>query len=230
MTRRVWLSAEYALPVLYSCRAPGSGINTALALPAPGPATVRLALIKVGIELFGLEFTQERLFPEIRDARVAIRPPERIAISFHNIHIYKPASKSGQPPDETIAIREFAQTSGTLTIYMRVNMQAAELMTQILSGIGYWGQTNSFATCLKVRRASPIDGEVAVTADQCRTTHPLRYLCFVTEFRDHSVEWAEVMSEHGPFPGNFLRQQVFVWPLVIRKQRGGGRLLDRERL
>ncbi len=60
---------------------PMSSANSAPVMPAPGPATVRLALIRVGIEAFGGEITREELFPLLRSAAVRIRPPERVAIS-----------------------------------------------------------------------------------------------------------------------------------------------------
>jgi hypothetical protein len=70
-----WLAAEYHLPSLYSCRVPMSSMNSALALPAPGPATVRLALIRTGIEVFGLEYVRDELFPQIRAMGIRIHPP-----------------------------------------------------------------------------------------------------------------------------------------------------------
>jgi len=74
-----WIAADYHFPSTYSCRIPMSSISTALAMPTPGPATVRLALIRTGIKLFGLEMTREELFPVIRDMTVRVRPPERVA-------------------------------------------------------------------------------------------------------------------------------------------------------
>jgi len=49
---RVWIAADYHFPSTYSCRIPMSSANCASVMPAQGPATVRLALIRVGIELF----------------------------------------------------------------------------------------------------------------------------------------------------------------------------------
>lgn len=40
-----WLAADYHFPATYSSRLPFSSPNSALISPAPGPATVRLALI-----------------------------------------------------------------------------------------------------------------------------------------------------------------------------------------
>lgn len=58
-----WLAADYHLPATYSCRLPLSSANSALISPAPGPATVRLALIRASIELFGRDAVCDSLFP-----------------------------------------------------------------------------------------------------------------------------------------------------------------------
>src|SRR5260221_14674265 len=52
-----WLAAAYHFPATYSCRVPMSSMNSALAMPAPGPATVRLPLIRKGVELVGVKTT-----------------------------------------------------------------------------------------------------------------------------------------------------------------------------
>jgi len=89
---------------------PLSSAASALISPGPGPATVRLALIRVGIELFGPEVVQEELFSWIRSARLRVRPPERLAISEQVVRAYKATEKgkaisaaevSGVPRDGT---------------------------------------------------------------------------------------------------------------------------------
>jgi CRISPR-associated Cas5-like protein len=77
----IWLAADYHFPATYSCRIPMSSTTHAPTLPTPGPATVRLALLRRGIEVFGLALTREELFPVLRDMAVRIRPPEAVAIS-----------------------------------------------------------------------------------------------------------------------------------------------------
>jgi hypothetical protein len=74
---KIWLAADYHFPSTYSCRIPMSSMSSARVAPAPGPATVRLALIRRGIELFGIEGVRDELFPTIRALSVRVRPPER---------------------------------------------------------------------------------------------------------------------------------------------------------
>src|SRR2546423_2086870 len=89
LAHHTWLAAEYHLPSLYSCKVPMSSMNSALVLPAPGPATVRLALIRTSIELFGLECVRDELFPQIRAMGTRIRPPEWVAMTAQVLHAYK---------------------------------------------------------------------------------------------------------------------------------------------
>ncbi len=79
----IWLAADYHLPGTYSCRIPMSSTTYAPTLPTPGPATVRLALLRCSIELFGRTMTREVIFPTLRDMGVRIRPPEAVAMSPH---------------------------------------------------------------------------------------------------------------------------------------------------
>ena len=50
---QVWIAADYHFPSTYSCLIPMSSMNSASVMPAPGPATIRLALLRTGIERFG---------------------------------------------------------------------------------------------------------------------------------------------------------------------------------
>jgi len=85
----IWLAADYHLPLTYSYRMPMSSMNHAPTLPTPGPATVRLALIRCSVELFGREVTREEVFPILREMQVRIRPPEAVAISPHLLKALK---------------------------------------------------------------------------------------------------------------------------------------------
>jgi hypothetical protein len=66
-----------------------SSISSAKTLPSPGPATVRLALIRSGIELFDLNYIRAELFPIIRSMNVQVIPPEQVAISTQRLKHYK---------------------------------------------------------------------------------------------------------------------------------------------
>ena len=63
----VWIAAEYTFATTCSIRGPGAATTFARACPVPGPGTVKLALIKRPIELYGIEFTGYELFSTIRN-------------------------------------------------------------------------------------------------------------------------------------------------------------------
>src|SRR6266487_6013068 len=92
-TRRLWLAADYHLPATYSCRLPFSSATSAQTSPGPGPASVRLALIRTGVELSGREHVRDTLFPLVRTVPVFIRPPASVALSPHFLHGYKARSE-----------------------------------------------------------------------------------------------------------------------------------------
>lgn len=85
----VWLAAQYHFPATYSCRMPLSSVSSVQATHGPGPATIRLALIRTGCAVYGRSYVQEELFPFIRAATVRVRPPERVAISQQCLRVYK---------------------------------------------------------------------------------------------------------------------------------------------
>src|SRR5713226_5802206 len=116
--QRTWLAAAYHFPSTYSCRLPMSSMASALVSPAPGPATVRLALIRVGIEVFGIEYVQSVLFPHICAMPIHIRPPERVAFTSHVLRAYKVEEKT-QETNEAPISREVAHAEGLMTIYLQ---------------------------------------------------------------------------------------------------------------
>jgi hypothetical protein len=83
---RVWVATDYHFPSTYSCRIPMSSVPI---MPGPEPATVRLALMRTGIECYGPDVVRDKLFPILRSAPVYIRPPERVATSQRILRGYK---------------------------------------------------------------------------------------------------------------------------------------------
>lgn len=224
-----WLAADYHLPAIYSCRVPMSSITSALALPAPGPATVRLALIRAGIEVFGIEYVQSVLFPSIRAMSIHIRPPERVAFTTQVLRAYK-AEEQTQELSEAPISREVAHAEGLMTAYLQIPRPLQDAFGQVLGVIGYWGQASSLAWCTGIQESVP-------RVDEC--VMPLRLLqgqirlrpflsCILSEFRDGSVAWHEVMPVVGVRISNALRLDVYVWPLTEVSHQGSGKLLVRQ--
>jgi hypothetical protein len=149
----VWLAADYHFPTVYSCRVPMTGMSSALALPTPEPSTVRLAIIRSGIELFGIEDTRKHVFPTIRSMSMYIRPPEHVAFSNHLLRASKDVERSHKTRSGSrIMYREIAHATGVMTVYICIPKEMANVYTQLLAAIGY------------CRGKQPSAGEILATA------------------------------------------------------------------
>jgi hypothetical protein len=227
-----WLAADYHLPATYSCRLPLSSANSALISPVPGPAMVRLALIRVGIELFGRAVVRDSLFPWLRAARVLIRPPERVAFCGQVLRAYKADEDKGRVAvGESVVYREMAHAEGSMTVFLDIPLEERSVWESLLKGIGYWGQTSSFAVCLEVRERAPETRECAQPL-QAIGEHVLIqpfFSCILSEFRDSHVLWQEVVPEETPekTTRNPLKLEMYVWPLQVTRRAGGSTLLVR---
>lgn len=225
-----WLAAQYHMPLLYSCRVPMTSPLSGRALPAPGPATIQLALLRVGIELFGLERSRNELLPVIVGCFPLVRPPDEIAISNQLVKAFK-ARDSGST-EEGLAYREYVHARGNLTIYVPTLVHLVDLFTTLLRGIGYFGQTDSFATCVSVREAHPEPGSVAQPLGSFKADRPLGqyYTSFVTELRDERISWEELNAEDGKSKSSALRTKLHVWPLTVCEHSGAGQRLRYRKL
>jgi hypothetical protein len=153
-TPLIWLRADYHLPALYSCRVPMTSITSARALPAPGPATVRLALIRTAIEVFGIPYTASVLFPLICALPLALRPPERVALTPQILRVYKVDTHT-QHSIEAPSSRDMAHAQGPLSLYLQVPLSMRDAFHQLLQMIGSWGQASSLAWCMSIQDHLP---------------------------------------------------------------------------
>lgn len=228
----IWLAADYHCPVTYSCRVPMSSMSSARAMPAPGPATVRLALIRTGIELFGMERTRDELFASIRSIEIRIRPPERVAISTQLVRAYKAnedRSRMGIRLDESLVYREVIHAIGPMTVYVKIPSESEADYREMLMAIGYWGQADSLACCLGAHHTAPDLSQCAMPLHSMCARQSLhqRFACVVSEWRDTQVEWEEVMPILTTRKTTAIRLEVHVWPMVMCECHQGGRLLRR---
>jgi hypothetical protein len=121
-----------------------------------------------------------------------------------------------------------AHAEGELTMYLEIDSSEEAMWTQVLMTIGYWGQTNSFATCLRVRQEAPLIQECAMPLRRVSSL-PLHsfFSCILSEFRDSSVSWEEIdpfapMGRTNPF-----KLDIYVWPLRMETMHGAGKVLTR---
>ncbi len=228
MPSLTWLCADYHLPATYSCRVPMSSITSALALPAPGPATVRLALIRTGIEVFGVEYVQSVLFPHICAMPIHIRPPERVALTSHVLRAYKVEDKT-QETNEAPIVREMVHAQGSVTVYLQIPSHLREPFSSILCMIGYWGQASGLSWCAEIGTTAPSTQECVMPLRLFPGHAPLRpfFSSILSEFRNGSVTWKEVMPVIGERKANPLRMDIYVWPLMLTEHHGSGKLFMR---
>jgi hypothetical protein len=225
----------YYFPMTYSCRVPMSSTNSALALPAPGPATVRLAMIRSGIELFGKAYVRDELFPILRSAEVCIKPPAKVAISTHLLRSFKATSGNPGAPSqlmESLAYREFCHAQGEMTLYIKIPVTYKNVCCKLLEMIGYWGQANSLAYCVNITCGSPKIEECGMPLKRLTPFRSMQNLfsCIVSDFRDEKVEWDEIMPVMREKESTAIRLDVWVWPLVISEQWSTHKLLVRRSL
>lgn len=227
---RVWVAATYHLPTTYSYRVPMSSSNSIQALPTPGPGTVRLALLKVCIELFGEIQTRDLLFPTLRSARLHIEPPARIALTTQLLRGYKVQVKAGTRAirlGEGIMYREIAHADGNLRVFLEVPVSLEPFYSAAFTAIGYWGQSNSLACCIDVRRETPVIANcVHRLRDLAAPVLLAHYFAAIaSEFRDADVTWGEVIPEMMAANTTAIQLDLYVWPLTICERRGSNTLL-----
>ena len=231
---QVWVAAEYHFPSTYSCRIPMSSMSSATVMPAPGPATVRLALIRTGIECFGLDAVSDELFPVLRAAPVRVRPPERVAISQHILHGYKWSEDKAKhrTVQESIIVREMAHANGPLTVFLQIPQEVEHRLRVVLRSIGYWGQSSSLASCLGITTSSPVPGECARPLAELDGNVPLRpyFSCLATEFRSELIAWYDILSVNEDTQKGILRLEIYVWPMLTVYHHGTQKLLLRSLL
>jgi hypothetical protein len=235
----IWLAADYHLPATYTYRIPMSSTTHAPTLPTPGPATVRLALLRCSIELFGISVTREEVFPVLRAMAVRIRPPEAVAISLHRLRAHKwEIHKPTRQPhvQESLMLREMAHAQGPLTISLQVPSPEETRFRALLQAVGYWGQTDSFASCLDIRQADPIEGESVTLLQSMPVEGQLQpfFAGLATEFRHPWPSWEVVTA---PLPGRKSRNvqpalvlDLYLWPLVSLRHSDGNKLFQRRSL
>lgn len=228
-----WLAVDYHLPLVYSCRMVMSSMSSTTTLPAPGPATVRLAFVCAGIELFGEAYTRDVLYPIIRSAAIRIRPPDTVAISKQVLLAYRgEESDTSVHMVETTIWREYAHARGPITIYIAVPDIHFEDIRRAATAIGYWGQGHSFASCLQAESREPIERECATPLSSIAITAPLHGFisAIVSEFRDPQTPWEMIMPVASPETERLLRMDVYVWPLIVTQRLADSRLLMRKPL
>jgi hypothetical protein len=226
----IWLTADYRFGAVFSYRVPVSGITTARVLPTPGPATVRLALVRTGFEFFGEQVTRAVLFPAIRTMAVRIQPPERVALTQQTLRGFKATKKQAEVTlNEAPIQREMAHATGALCIAVNIPPTQENMFRELLAGIGYWGQASGLAWCTRITNEAP---DAALCIRPIRLIHGTQQVATLfsdqaTEFRNDTIAWEEVIPALSTQPSRAIKPEAYVWPLRVCEQHSSGRILER---
>lgn len=221
----LWLMASYHMPGTYSIRVPVSSPLCGKALPAPGPATVQLAMIRSAIELYGLEVTRDMLFPSIVACNPRIQPPDKVAISSQMQRMLK-ADDVGRL-NTGIGYREFCHCEGLIRIFVQAPSSLTAAFTAILGMIGYWGRNDSFACCAEVAVIQPGAGKCARKFEELSSRAGLGayFSAYATELVRPDISWADIAPSDGAASKPHVRPQLYVWPLVVCEHRSTAQVL-----
>lgn len=146
----MWLVAEYEAVTLFSLRLSSATASGGKTLLVPTPYSLKMALLDVACRLRGLA-EAERLWPQMRDARVALRPAEKAVVTNlfqkvlrprrNPVPLYEP---DAGPFQRTIGYREYAQLVGPLGIALEVDESQAIGLSELLLQVTYLGKRGGF--------------------------------------------------------------------------------------
>ena len=151
---RSWLVAKFIATTFFSLKPANATSSGGKSLLIPTPFAIKMALLDVAIRTLG-QAEGERLFPVIRDLRIAIRPPARAIVNNTFIKILRP-HKSGlkdvngtglmTPMGNTIAFREFVNygDEAALAFSFPPYLLNSQALINLVLQINYLGKRGSF--------------------------------------------------------------------------------------
>lgn len=169
----MWTVAYYTPTALFSLKAAAATSSGGKTLICPTPFAIKMALLDAALRTLGLS-EGKRLWPEIRDVRLKLALPDRVAVINTFTKIVRP-KKHGPSDDHgiglmtplgsTIAYREYVSFGGT--IGLAAQLTNGDSLSPVLAGVfmqvNYLGKRGSFMQLL--RRPAEV-AEVEVAAEQ----------------------------------------------------------------
>lgn len=156
-----WLIAQYQPVSLFSLKHGEATSTGGKSLLVPTPFAIRTALLDAAIRVQGVDKGPEA-FAIIKDLRLALRPPRRVAVTSLFTKVLKPereAEERGREMQRTIAFREYVYLEGTLTLALGGEPGHLKQVAALLPHISYLGRRGSFFQFL----APPEEAETADT-------------------------------------------------------------------
>jgi hypothetical protein len=200
-------------------------MTSAKTLPAPGPGTIRLALIRAALEIYEKNYVGRILFPIIAQSETLISSPERIGVSGHLFKMLKYDDKTGKSIN-SIGYREYCHTNGTLKVYIHIPSRLKSSFVKLLELIRYWGQSESLTGCVSIDEREPVMSECAQPMTQMSNSGLRDYVvCLMSDLRK-GAKWKDVVE----MKESAIELNLYVWPLTICERQRSERLLLRSSL
>ncbi len=171
--------------------------------------------------MFGIPVMKTELFPHILSLQPIVQPPRRVAITQHQFRVYKSTRRTSFT--DSLGHREVIHADGEIVVYVRIPSDMYPSFSVLFSGIGYLGQTSSFACCIHVDRDSPPQsGSYAVPVRHLNPNRSLEayYTAPVTELREEGLEWSDLMPDKEVADWSILRHTQYVWPMIKTASSG----------
>jgi CRISPR-associated Cas5-like protein len=224
----VWVQIECRAASLYSYRIPNFNSFYALAAPVPSPSAVKLGLVSSIIEATGEVEQGRMLFAALRDAQIALSPPQRVAASRVLIKRLKKPKQAGAGFTTSFGIREYLHPEGPLTLWVQVPEASADACMLGAGHLRRIGTTDSLVTTTATVVAKPDMAicarpmcDIPLDAEQIRgrLVMPLNDLTPKAELTHFAPD--------GKGSSRALQTRMYLLPLRIAKQGANWLLYER---
>jgi hypothetical protein len=146
----MWLIADYQAVALFSLKMSMATSSGGKSLLLPTPYAIKMALLDVACRVWGVS-RAEAEWPMLRDAQVALCPPERIVVTNLFTKVLKPRRTPAEPGSphagplgKTIAFREYVYHAGAFGVAVSTVIESARQITDLLIQINYLGKRGGF--------------------------------------------------------------------------------------
>ncbi|MDY6877144.1 MAG: hypothetical protein SWK90_13210 [Chloroflexota bacterium] len=150
----MWLIAEYQPTALFSLKPAWATSSGGKSLLVPTPYAVKMALLDAACRTAGVAVAKDA-WPWLRDLTVALRPPERVAVTNLFTRILKPrrtpagpGTQHAGPLGKTICFREYVYFDGSLEIALDSEIGNQSCLENWLLQVNYLGKRGGFVQLL----------------------------------------------------------------------------------
>lgn len=214
-----WIRAQLEFAGFFSYRVPGSSPSYALCSPVPSPAAVRLALVDAVIRHKGSVAAGRDFFQAVREARLELEPPLRIASMRCFLKRLKPAKEKGASVLESTGTREYCLMDGPLVVW--VECEERQRVIEAFRWLRRLGTSDSLLTCT-TGTGTP---DPSLLIRQADGSTPTGDLAGRPVYALHELDPAADFDDVNPWAGNrrksrkpFLKR-FYILPL--RRERAG---------